>query len=52
MDDFTKKDKYSSIKSAITDVVSQNNNLYQKALAERYGFKPEEINEHSCKKIS
>lgn len=45
MDDFTKKDKYSSIKSAITDVVSQNNNLHQKALAERYGFKPEEINE-------
>lgn len=39
MDDFTKKDKYSSITSAIKDVVSQNNNLHQKAMEERYGFK-------------
>ena len=39
MDDFTKKDKYSSLHSAIKEVVSQNNNLYQKALEEKYGFK-------------
>lgn len=45
MDDFTKKDKYASINSAIKEVVSQNNNLYQKALAEKYGFKQEQTNE-------
>lgn len=45
MDDFTKKDKYSSIHSAIKDVVSQNNDLYQKALEEKYGFKQEEVTE-------
>jgi Ribonuclease G/E len=45
MDDFTKKDKYSSIHSAIKDVVSQNNDLYQKALEEKYGIKREEVTE-------
>jgi len=39
MDDFTKKDKYASLHSAIKDVVSQNNDLYQKSLEEKYGFK-------------
>jgi septum formation inhibitor MinC len=43
MDDFTKKDKYSSVHSAIKDVVSQNNDLYQKAMEEKYGFKQEEV---------
>ena len=52
MDDFTKKDKYQSIHSAIKDIVSQNNNLYQKALAERYGLtKPENIEEARRGKI-
>lgn len=46
MDDFTKKEKYQSIHSAIKDIVSQNNDLYQKALAEKYGFtQPEKIEE-------
>jgi len=45
MDDFTKKDKYSSIHSAIKDVVSQNNDLYQKAIEEKYGIKQEEVTE-------
>jgi len=42
MDDFTKKDKYSSLNSAIKDIVHQNNDLYQKSLAEKYGFKQEQ----------
>jgi len=42
MDDFTKKDKYTSLHSAIKDVVQQNNNLYQKSLAEKHGFKVEQ----------
>lgn len=42
MDDFTKKDKYSSLNSAIKEIVSQNNDLYQKSLREKYGFKQEE----------
>lgn len=41
MDDFTKKDKYSSLNSAIKDIVHQNNDLYQKSLREKYGFKDE-----------
>ena len=42
MDDFTKKDKYASLNSAIKDIVHQNNDLYQRALEERYGFKQTE----------
>ena len=45
MDDFTKKNKYESLHSAIKDVVGQNNDLYQKALKEKYGIKQEEISE-------
>lgn len=42
MDDFTKKEKYTSLHSAIKDIVQQNNNLYQKSLAEKHGFKIEQ----------
>jgi len=45
MDDFTKKNKYESLHSAIKDVVGQNNDLYQKALEEKYGIKQEEVSE-------
>ena len=47
MDDFTKKDKYSSLNSAIKDIVHQNNDLYQKSLREKFGIKDEQPVEKS-----
>jgi len=43
MDDFTKKDKYASLHSAIKGVVSQNNDLYEKSVREKYGIKEESV---------
>ena len=42
MDDFTKKNKYSSLHSAIRDVVSQNRNLHQENTNAKYGIQTEQ----------
>ena len=42
MDDFTKKDKYSSLHSAIRDVVGQNRNLHQESTNAKYGIQKEQ----------